>query len=324
MKTIDTEAPSVRTNRLCFPFPFFLVQELQSNDFTRELSTIKAKAKLLRDTWSQFLRSSSGLVWSGVQSSGVHLGMKVQTVEGQELTLTLTPPLGDPSVYLCVLHNANAKRETNFTTCLTAVCRCCLRVFLSYWLRLRIWLWLSFPFPFPFPFLIRSRRSLPHRLEALSLRKIAASFILHPASYYHCPRPWLAASLASHYYLRGVKCKQDVCAGHKDGIFRLFLLFSIQAGENGQRWWVAPGYRRPLLMALAVVYLPSFCIFFFAERVTGSEQTGGVDPSPFSSGADPPSTTPATNLSGGVRPKPPRCADSGEHFSLQRQFPSHR
>jgi len=65
-------------------------------------------------------------------------------------------------------------------------------------------------------------------------------------------------------------------------------------------------------------------LFFFAERVTGSEQTGGVDPSPFSSGADPPSTTPATNLSGGVRPKPPRCADSGEHFSLQRQFPSHR
>jgi len=45
----------------------------------------------------QFLRSSSSAPteWCGVQ-----LGMKVQTVEGQELTLTLTPPLGDPRVYL--------------------------------------------------------------------------------------------------------------------------------------------------------------------------------------------------------------------------------
>lgn len=152
MKTIDTEAPSVRTNRLCFPFPFFLVQELQSNDFTRELSTIKAKAKLLRDTWSQFLRSSSGLVWSGVQSSGVQLGMKVQTVEGQELTLTLTPPLGrSECVSVCV---AQCKCETRnkfydvFDGCLSLL-SACLLVLLTPTPNLTLTL-VSIPISFPF------------------------------------------------------------------------------------------------------------------------------------------------------------------------------
>jgi len=85
---------------LRFPFPLSPAQkELQSNDFTRELSAIKAKAKLLRDTWASSSVVPPRFLQNGVEC-GVQLGMKVQTVEGQELTLTLTPPLGDPRVYL--------------------------------------------------------------------------------------------------------------------------------------------------------------------------------------------------------------------------------
>lgn len=116
---------------------------------------------------------------------------KVEVEDEVEVEVAVAVRVND-----CTMQMRN--EETNFTTCLTAVC-----------LSVR-----ASAHPSACQFICLARSSLPHAVAR------------HPCPALPCPAaPWLAVQVRRlrlrlrlgrmHYYLRVVKCKQDVRASHK-------------------------------------------------------------------------------------------------------------
>lgn len=167
----------------------------------------------------------------------VYACVKVQT----DLTLTLTPPQGKGRGCLWGKGNATGKWKSKSKSTLQlqlqcewtiAQCKCETRklILRRVW-RLSVCPSVCLSVELLCLFICLARSSLPHAVAR------------HPCPALPCPAaPWLAVQVRRlrlrlrlgrmHYYLRGVKCKQDVRASHK-AVWWLRLAFA--AGKDGEQ-----------------------------------------------------------------------------------------